>query len=130
MGRRDADLRRADRERVMAEQHTPGEPRPLASDPVRLSELFGRDDLLPLWIAEPYLELAKPVRAAIEARANAGWYGYEARPSSVQEAFWDWMADRHGWSGAGLSTMVSPSVGTSIGVLIDQLTTWNLAWPF
>jgi cystathionine beta-lyase len=77
--------------------------------------------LLPLWIAEPYVPLAEPVRSAIENRAGSGWYGYEARPASVKAAFWEWMVGRHGWSGDGLSTMVSPSVGTSIGVLINEL---------
>jgi cystathionine beta-lyase len=66
--------------------------------------------------------LAQPVRDAIEKRANSGWYGYETRPDSVKAAFWEWMASRHGWINERLSTIVSPSVGTSIGVLINELT--------
>ncbi len=95
-------------------------PRSLAFDSTRLHQLFSTDELLPLWIAEPYVPLAAPIRAAIEERANVGWYGYETRPDSVTAAFWKWMADRHGWSGDGLTTIVSPSVGTSIGVLINS----------
>jgi cystathionine beta-lyase len=75
-----------------------------------------------MWVAEPYLPVAEPVRAAIEERARLGWYGYETRPGSIKAAFWEWMSDRHGWDGEGLSAFVSPSVGTSIGVLISQLT--------
>lgn len=101
-----------------ASQH----PRALATDRARLDQLFDSGDLLPLWIAEPYVPLADPIRSAIGNRASAGWYGYESRPGSVKAAFWEWMSNRHGWSGEGLSTIVSPSVGTSIGVLIDQLT--------
>lgn len=97
-------------------------PRSLASDSARLSRLFGTDGLLPLWIAEPYVPLAGPLRSAIESRASSGWYGYETRPDSVKAAFWEWMQGRHGWNAEGLSTIVSPSVGTSIGVLIDELT--------
>lgn len=96
--------------------------RALATDKTRLGDLFGHEELLPLWIAEPYIPLAEPVRAAIEERASSGWYGYEARPDTVKRAFWQWMASRHGWSGDGLTTIVSPSVGTSIGVLINELT--------
>ena len=49
----------------------------LAVDPARLERLFGNDDgLLPLWIAEPYVDLAPGVTAALQARAGAGWYGY------------------------------------------------------
>lgn len=95
----------------------------LANDATRLSHLFGGSgDLLPLWIAEPYVDLAPQIRASIEARAHVGWYGYETRPESLIEAFWEWMSARHGWHGSDLRTSVSPSVGTSIGVLIEQLT--------
>ena len=97
-------------------------PKALASDGARLGQLFDGTDLLPLWIAEPYVPLAAPILAALEQRAQSGWYGYEARPDGVKAAFWEWMESRHGWSNDGLTTIVSPSVGTSIGVLIDELT--------
>lgn len=97
-------------------------PRALASDSDRLESLYGKSDLVPLWIAEPYVPLAEPVVEAIQNRAMSGWYGYESRPDSLKEAFWKWAERRHGWGGGGLSTIVSPSVGTSIGVLIDELT--------
>ena len=95
----------------------------MAADPASLARHFGDgDDLLSLWIAEPYVELAPEVTAVLEARANRGWYGYETRPPNLIATFWAWMASRHGWDGSALQTSVSPSVGTSIGVLIEQLT--------
>jgi cystathionine beta-lyase len=94
-----------------------------ATDPASLERHFGGGEgLLPLWIAEPYLDLAPAVVAALQERADIGWYGYEVRPESAIGEFWKWMSTRHDWTGAGLVTIVSPSVGTSIGVLIDQLT--------
>ncbi len=97
--------------------------RSLAADPASLARHFGGvDGLLSLWIAEPYVDLAPEVTAALGARADRGWFGYETRPPSVIGAFWDWMETRHGWDGSGAQTSVSPSVGTSIGVLIEQLT--------
>ena len=95
----------------------------LSADPATLARHFGDGDgLLPLWIAEPYVELAPEIVAVLEARAGAGWYGYETRPREAVDAFWAWMTARHGWDGSALRTSVSPSVGTSIGVLIEQLT--------
>jgi cystathionine beta-lyase len=94
-----------------------------AADPASLGRHFGGGDgLLPLWIAEPYVELAPEVTAALEARASSGWYGYETRPRNVFDSFWAWMDARHGWDGSELRTSVSPSVGTSVGVLIEHLT--------
>lgn len=95
-----------------------------AADPATLARLFGTDDgLLPLWIAEPYLPLAPGVVEAVQHRAGADWYGYEVRPRRIVEAFWAWAGERHGWDGDDLTTSVSPSVGTSIGVLIERMTT-------
>ena len=94
----------------------------LATDAARQRQLFGRDGLLPLWIAEPYVELAPELKDRIRTRADVGWYGYETRPRSVIGAFWSWMEDRYGWSGSDLLTSVSPSIGTSIGVLIEHFT--------
>jgi len=96
---------------------------PQANDPASLLRLFAEsDDLLPLWIAEPYVDLAPTIVEALEQRAASGWYGYETRPESVLSSFWDWTAQRHGWESRSLHTAVSPSIGTSIGVLIEELT--------
>jgi cystathionine beta-lyase len=95
----------------------------VAVDPGRLTRLFGdAEGLLPLWIAEPYVDLPPGVTAALEERAGAGWFGYEMRPRRLIETFWAWMAERHGWDGSGMHTSVSPSVGTSMGVVIEELT--------
>jgi cystathionine beta-lyase len=94
-----------------------------ATERSSLVRLFGDvDGVLPLWIAEPYVALAPPVVDALRERAASGWYGYETRPESVVDSFWAWMATRHGWERNGLRTVVSPSIGTSMGVLIEQLT--------
>ncbi|MBT8217191.1 MAG: aminotransferase class I/II-fold pyridoxal phosphate-dependent enzyme [Acidimicrobiia bacterium] len=101
----------------------PMTPGAIAASPERMRRLFdGAEDVLPLWIAEPYLGLAPEIETALQERAAAGWYGYEVRPETALGAFWSWMGTRHGWDGAELSTTVSPSVGTSIGVLIDRFT--------
>jgi bifunctional pyridoxal-dependent enzyme with beta-cystathionase and maltose regulon repressor activities len=94
-----------------------------ADDRASLERLFGTsDDLLPLWIAEPYLPIATPVVRAMEARAHAGWYGYEIRPEAVNRSFTSWMRHRHGWDLTGAQLLISPSLGTSIGVALDLLT--------
>jgi cystathionine beta-lyase len=92
-----------------------------ANDSTSLSRFFGQeDDMLSLWVAEPYIELAPDITTALTERAEAAWYGYESRPSGILETFWDWMGHRHGWPNDGLLTTISPSVGTSIGALIEQ----------
>ena len=94
-----------------------------ATERSSLERLFGQGDgLLPLWIAEPYVDLAPTITKALENRAASGWYGYEIRTESVLSSFWDWTAQRHHWESRDLRTVVSPSIGTSIGALIELLT--------
>ncbi len=98
-------------------------PNAMATDKASMKRHFGgAADVLPLWIAEPYVTLLPDVNAALAERAGVEWYGYETRPKALTEAFWAWMSKRHGWDGADLRTSISPSVGTSIGALIEQHT--------
>ncbi|MFT5223062.1 MAG: cystathionine beta-lyase [Glaciecola sp.] len=96
---------------------------PFATDPATLERVFGTSaPLLPLWVAEPDLPLSPAIIAAVQERANSGWYGYEARPAALQDAFQTWTQTRHGWATKDLHVSLSPSVGTSIGVLLDLVT--------
>ena len=93
------------------------------SDPATLERHFGTGgDLIPLWIAEPDVGLVPEVVEVLKARGALGWYGYETRPDSILETFRNWVANRHGWDISEAHTLVSPSVGTSIGVLIEEVT--------
>ena len=94
----------------------------MATDHASLARHFGGIDALPLWIAEPYIAPAPQITAVLKARAGDGWFGYETRPEDIVAAFWEWMAARHGWDGSDLHSSVSPSVGTSIGVLLSHIT--------
>jgi cystathionine beta-lyase len=94
-----------------------------ANDKASLERLFGAsDDLLPLWIAEPYVPLAPPIIEALKTRANAGWYGYEVRTDRINRSFTSWMQHRHGWDLGAAQLLVSPSLGASIGVALDLIT--------
>ena len=109
----------------MSDLHIPGTPESAqAVDPASLERLFGTSEgLLPLWIAEPYLPLDTAVQAALAARAQIGWYGYEVRPKSAASAFRAWSKRRHGWDPGDFGIVVSPSLGTSIGSAIELVTT-------
>ncbi|MFV2000719.1 MAG: MalY/PatB family protein [Acidimicrobiia bacterium] len=94
-----------------------------ADDLSSLERLFdSTDDLLPLWIAEPYLPLAPAVIDALETRASLGWYGYEIRSDESALAFRSWMKRRHKWELGNTRTVVSPSLGTSIGAALELTT--------
>ncbi|MDD3679992.1 MAG: MalY/PatB family protein [Mesotoga sp.] len=58
---------------------------------------FGRNDLLPMWVADMDFESPPEVVEAIVTRAKHGIYGYTARSDSYYESIVSWLSRRHGW---------------------------------
>ncbi|MDM5263918.1 PatB family C-S lyase [Sulfurovum sp. XTW-4] len=58
---------------------------------------FGREDLLPLWVAD--MDLASPacVQGAMLRRASHPMYGYTIYPDAYYESIQNWMRDRFSW---------------------------------
>lgn len=52
--------------------------------------VFGKKDIIPLWVADMDFPTAQPVIDAVCKRAKSGIYGYTLRPSSYFEAVRDW----------------------------------------
>ena len=61
-----------------------------------LKEVFGREDILPLWVADMDFEVPKEVKEAIVKRAKHGIYGYTYRSQSFYESIINWESKRHG----------------------------------
>ena len=58
--------------------------------------LFGRDDLLPLWVADMDFPSPQPVIEAIAGRARHGVFGYAACTDTYHAAVIRWLGSRHG----------------------------------
>lgn len=63
-----------------------------------LQARYGREDLLPLWVADMYFETPAPVRAALERRLAHQVYGYSVAPESYWRAILDWEQKTNGWT--------------------------------
>ena len=59
-------------------------------------EKFGRDDLIPLWIADMDFKAADPIINALQERAMQGIYGYTSRPIEYFEAI-KWQLEKNNW---------------------------------
>lgn len=55
-------------------------------------------DVLPLWVAEMDVELAEPIRLALETAIARGDTGYPGQSAQYVEAFVDFARSRFGWS--------------------------------
>lgn len=83
---------------------------------------FGRDDLVPLWVADMDFKTAEPIIEAIRQRAEQGIFGYTSRPESYFEVAGQWLKKRHGWDVDPGLMIHSPGVVPSLSMLIQHFT--------
>jgi cystathionine beta-lyase len=60
-------------------------------------EIFGTEDVTPMWVADMDFESPKPVIDAIIKRAEHGLFGYTFKSSSYYESIINWFNKRYNW---------------------------------
>ncbi len=76
----------------------------------RCSELFGREDVIPMWIADMDFEIAPFITDAIVERASHKLYGYEFRDQAYDSAVMGWIERRNGWTVSPQWLRFSPGI--------------------
>jgi cystathionine beta-lyase len=81
-------------------------------------QLFGTDDVLPMWVAD--MDIATPVCVleAVRERLNHSIVGYEIMSERAYKAQCDWVERRHGWKMEVDWLSYSPSVVASMGCAV------------
>lgn len=87
-----------------------------------LEKVFGREDLLPMWVADMDFMSPKPVIDAIVARAKQGIYGYTSRPESYFESVAKWMRKRHNWEVKTDWMIFTPGVVPALSFIVNAFT--------
>lgn len=64
----------------------------------RREEVFGREDVLPMWVADSDWKTAQPVIDALVDRAKHGIFGYTKPGEKIDKLVVDWIRERHGWA--------------------------------
>ncbi|HBG01234.1 MAG TPA: cystathionine beta-lyase [Firmicutes bacterium] len=60
-------------------------------------DVFGQNDLLPMWVADMDFRAPDVAIRAITERAAHGIYGYEKKPANFPKAVLNWLKTRHDW---------------------------------
>ncbi len=97
----------ADREGTNAEKYT------------LRKELFGTEDVLPVWVADMDIDTPDFVLDAVKRRLEHPIMGYEDVPRSAYEAQIEWMKTVHGIEFEVEDMLYSHSVVASMGVAIE-----------
>lgn len=87
-----------------------------------LLKAYGRDDLLPLWVADMDFETPAPVRDAIRRQLDGGVLGYTFPSESAVASVTEWIAARHGWSVRPEWLTFIPGIVKGIGLAVTTLT--------
>lgn len=87
-----------------------------------LKKMFGRDDLLPMWVADMDFMSPQPVVDALVERAKQGIYGYTSRPESYFESVARWMKKRHNWDAKTEWMIYTPGVVPALSFIINAFT--------
>lgn len=83
---------------------------------------YGRDDLLPLWVADMDFPSPPCIKEALKKVVDFGVFGYFAPPASYQDAFLAWEQTHHGVSPQRDWLRFTPGVVTGIYWAISALT--------
>jgi len=84
-------------------------------------KIFGRKDVLPLWVADMDFAVPQAVQDALMARAAHPIYGYTAYPESLYEALIGWLDKQHDWTVKREWIVMCPGVVPSLHAAILAL---------
>jgi len=81
--------------------------------------VFGRHDVLPMWVADMDFRTPDFIIEAIKNRLNHEVLGYALKPSGLDEAVIKWMQQRHNWNIKKGWIVLSPGVVPSMAILVQ-----------
>ena len=87
-----------------------------------IKEIWGRDDLLPLWIADMDFATAPFVTEAIRRRLENPVLGYTAKPESYYQAIINWNKNRYGLDVEKEMIHFVPGIVPGLGMALNTFT--------
>jgi len=76
--------------------------------------VFGREDVVPVWVADMDFAAPEAVTEALKRRAEHPVYGYTLFPESLYQSMIDWFRQRHGWEIRREWILMAPGVVPSL----------------
>ena|GEM_PF-643 len=87
-----------------------------------LKQVFGREDLIPLWVADMDFPSPPEIQDAMIERIRHGMFGYGMPGPSFYEAVQNWLERRHGWTVKREALFTASGVIASLAKAVDLLT--------
>lgn len=87
-----------------------------------LTDMFGRDDLIPFWIADMDFECCPEIINALQRRFQHPVLGYSSVPASYKQSIVRWLDHRHGLKTDPESLAFVPGIVRGIGFAVNYFT--------
>ncbi|MCT2535863.1 PatB family C-S lyase [Aquibacillus koreensis] len=87
-----------------------------------VKNLYGSDEILPMWVADMDFSAPEAVTTALSERAKHGVFGYTFTDLKIHKSITNWINDRHGWEVSPSSLYYSPGVVTTLHMAVQALT--------
>ena len=84
-----------------------------------LKERYGRDDLIPLWVADLDFETPDFITDALRKRLEHSLFGYTATPDELWNTIARWIEDHHGWKVNKEWITFIPGVMKGVGSVVN-----------
>ena len=84
-----------------------------------LGKFFGKDDLIPMWVADMDFETPDFITEALMERMKHPIFGYTSEPAEYRPAICDWIAEHHGWEVKSDWLSYIPGIVKGIGMVIN-----------
>lgn len=92
------------------------------NNPTFLQSMFGKTDIMPLWIADMDFKVAEPITKELQRLIDRANFAYEFNSEQVFDALANWNKKRHGLTLKSTSFLQVSGVLTGLGLLIRELT--------
>ena len=84
-----------------------------------LTEFYGREDLLPMWVADMDFKTPDFITDALRSRLEHPIFGYTTEPKEYRPTIVSWIADRHNWQIKAEWISFIPGIVKGIGMAIN-----------
>lgn len=83
---------------------------------------FGREDVLPMWVADMDFQTAPEIIEAAMSCCRKGVFGYTYRSDEAKQAFIDWVERRYHWKVEMSWLSTSPGIVTALSIAVRSFT--------
>lgn len=86
------------------------------------TETFGKEDILPMWVADMDFQSPPAIIEAIKKTAEHGIFGYSFRDAESVQHFIEWVKRRYNWDITPVEVTGSPGIVTALALSIRIFT--------